>query len=429
MAAAQVSQAPMLQPKPSAPVLPQSAPLSPEQIAIIKATAPVLKEHGVTITTLFYKNMIDANPELRNIFSSSSQANGRQPRALAQSVLAYATYIDDLPKLQHAVERIAQKHVSLTIQPAQYDIVGKYLMEAIGIVLGDAATPAIVDAWTNAYNILASVFIGREAELYRAHENWTGFRKFKILRKEREADRITSFYLTPKDGQPLPKFLPGQYISVQVFVPELGHLQSRQYSLSEAPEKEGAYYRISVKREHDDAVDVDGLISNMLHDKFNVGDEVELTHPQGEFLIDPADPTKEGVPGVFISAGVGATPLLSMLDSLTQSSISVRRPVSWLHTSRSKESLPFGEAVQRIQERNKDQVSTHVFLREDRDARFDLLNLEHDKDLFTHNNKTEYFICGPESFMLEVRQTLQGLGVARERIFLELFQTGDVIDD
>ena len=139
-------------------------------MAIIKATVPVLQVHGEAITKTMYDNMIGAHPELHNVFSTTSQTTGRQPRALARSVLAYAMYIDDLPKLAHAVERIAQKHVSLFIQPEQYDIVGGHLIGAIGQVLGDAATPEIVDAWTAAYGVLAKVFIDREQELYKADE-------------------------------------------------------------------------------------------------------------------------------------------------------------------------------------------------------------------------------------------------------------------
>ncbi|KAK4466133.1 putative flavohemo protein [Cladorrhinum samala] len=416
--------------------------LTNEQIAIVKATAPVLKEHGVTITTVFYKNMITEVPELHNIFSTTSQATGRQPRALAGAVLGYATYIDDLPKLAHAVERIAHKHVSLHVTPEQYDIVGKYLIQAIGQVLGDAATPEIVDAWTAAYGVLADVFINREAEMYKANaaENWVGWRKFRIADKVVESTNITSFHLVPSDGAtPLPKYLPGQYISVQVYVPELGYLQSRQYSLSEGPTEKQNHYRITVKREEDEKVGVIGLISNLLHEKYAVGDEVEVSHPQGEFVLDPQDTKKEGVPAVFISAGVGATPLKAMLDSLVAPS-AVKRPISWIHTSRSRLVQPFAEDVQRICREN-DNVSANVFLRklgpgdeagvnyQFGDMRLDLAHLDGEKDLFLNVPEAEYFVCAPEQFMIDIRQILVGFGVDKSRIYMELFQTGDVSDD
>ncbi|KAK4183610.1 putative flavohemo protein [Podospora australis] len=419
-----------------------AATVSPAQISIVKATAPVLKEHGVTITTTFYQNLITDIPELHNFFSITSQRTGAQPRALAGAVLAYATYIDDLPKLAHAVERIAHKHVSLQVTPEQYDIVGKYLIAAIGQVLGDAATPEIVDAWTAAYGVLANVFINREGEMYKANaaENWTGWRKFRITKKVPESSNITSFYLGPSDGvTPLPKFLPGQYVSLQLPVAELGFNQSRQYSLSEGPKAEGAYYRISVKREEAAEPGVPGLISNMLHDKYAVGDEVELSHPQGEFVVDPHDTSKEGVPVVLISVGVGATPLKSILDSLVDAK-AVKRPISWIHSSQSSLTQPFSREVRKVCRENSN-VAANVFLRtlgaDDRqgehyefgDMRLDLAKLDKDRDLFLGNSSTEYFICGPEDFMVEVRRILVGLGVERSRIALELFATGDVSDE
>ncbi|KAK3317280.1 globin-like protein [Cercophora scortea] len=419
----------------------------PDSIAIIKSTAPVLAVHGNTITTLFYNTMIAENSSLNNIFSTTSQTTGRQPRALAGAVLAYATYIDDLPKLTHAIERIAHKHASLQVTPAQYDIVGKYLMQAIGQVLGAAATAEIVDAWTAAYGFLASVFIGREADLYKsqAADGWLGWRKFRIAKKVPESGNITSFYLTPSDGVvPLPKFLPGQYVSLQLPVPSLGYLQSRQYSLSAAPREKGETYRISVKREEgQQPLGIKGIISNMLHDEFSEGGEVELSHPQGEFVLDPADKGKEGVPVVLISAGVGATALMSILDSLTPSqeaAVPVKRPVSWIHASWSSELEPFGEAVRKIAGENEN-VSANVFLETLREgdklgvqyqfaeSKLDLAKLDQEKDLHVGDSRSEYYLCGSEGFMVEMRRALVALGVDKERVYLELFATGDVGDE
>ena len=153
---------------------------------------------------------------------------------------------DDLGVLAPTVELICHKHASLYIRPEQYNIVGTYLLAAMKEILGDALTPEIHDAWAAAYWQLANVMIGKEEELYKSADGWTDWRDFKIDRKENESDEITSFYLVPVDGKPLPSFKPGQYISVQTEVPEFGHLQARQYSLSEAPRSD--YYRISVKR-------------------------------------------------------------------------------------------------------------------------------------------------------------------------------------
>lgn len=352
-------------------------------------------------------------------------------RALARAVVGYAMYIDDLPKLKHAVERIAQKHVSLFIQPEQYDVVGAHLIGAIGQVLGHAATPDILDAWTAAYGILASTFIGREKELYKADEQWKGWRKFRIARKVPEAEDIVSFYLEPEDGATsLPKFLPGQYVSLQVYAPRLGHLQSRQYSLSHWPAEDGKCYRVSVKKQRDGSLSVDGLVSNLLHYSHQEGDTVELSHPHGEFFLNPSDVSKAGAPVVLISAGVGATPLVSMLHALTQPS-AVDRPVSWVHTSRSSATQPFADEVATVVKGREPKVVQHyVHLRQgtsgEEKPRLDISTLERERQLFVHDRRAEYFVCGPEEFMLDVRRKLVEFGVEQTRVFLELFATGDV---
>ncbi|KAK1961279.1 globin [Colletotrichum sublineola] len=420
--------------------------LTQDQINIVKSTAPVLKVHGETITTLFYKDMIDTHPELKNVFSLRNQASGEQPRALAQSIIAYATYIDDLPKLKAAVERIAHKHASLYIRPEQYDIVGTHLMKAIGEVLGDALTPEIAEAWTAAYAQLSQVFIGREGEMYREAGPWTDWRKFKIVRRIDESDSVTSFYLAPSDGKlPLPKYLPGQYISVQVPVPQLGGItQPRQYSLSDATSK-GDYYRISVKREativdapQDDVSKglVPGLVSNLLHHNYQVGDEVEVSHPQGDFFLDTAQADKADVPLVLLSAGVGATPLISILNTvLGPESKTPNRPVKWIHAARNSGSLVFAKHIRNLT-RERENVSAHIFLNEvkpgdrkgqeyDFEQHLDLTRLPQE-DLGLADNRTEYYVCGPRDWMLKVRLVLESMGVERERVKLELFATGDV---
>jgi nitric oxide dioxygenase len=417
-----------------------AAPITSEQIALVKATVPVLQQQGEAITTAFYNNLLAANPDLRNIFSASAQANGRQPKALAGAVLAYATYIDNLPVLAAAVERIAHKHVSLGVQPEHYPIVGKFLLEAIVEVLGpEVATTDILDAWAAAYGELANIFIGAEKSMYAENGEWQGWRKFRVERRVPESESIESFYLSPVDGsKQLPSYRPGQFVTLRIKLPELGGIyQSRHYSLSEAPRHPAVDgYRISVKRE-DGAADGGpaGMVSNALHKDYVVGTEVELSHPQGVFCLT-SDKTKENVPVVLISAGVGATPLMAMLETLTSPQTAVRRPVSWIHTSHSARTIPFTEPVRRIC-RDNEHVSAHVFLSsagpEESAADYQLLpmrlnlaNLDCDRDLFINNTSTEYFICGPETFMADMRRSLVDMGVDKQRISLELFAQGSV---
>ncbi|KAI5864120.1 flavohemo protein [Durotheca rogersii] len=410
-----------------------AAPISPEHIAIVKATAPVLKEHGVTITSLFYKNMIGAHPELKNIFSLSNQASGDQPRALAAAVLAYATYVDDLGKLGHLVERIAHKHESLNVQPDQYQIVGKHLIEAVATVLGDACTPDIAEAWTAAYAALAYIFIGRERQLYAAHGDWPGWRRFRIARKEPETAAITSFYLEPEDGAALPAFLPGQYVSIQLFVPQLGHMQPRQYSLSEAPRPD--YYRISVKREDGAGAGLPGLISNILHADYHVGDTLELSAPAGEFFIDPNADAEQ--PVVLISAGVGLTPMISIVNSATAAAAAggPKRRISWIHGAHTAAARAFAGRVREAAAQGT-LLNTTLFVTEpaagdaqgaeyDVAGRIDLAKVDREAALFLGDARAEYYVCGPYAFMKDVEAWLVRAGVAEDRVHLEVFGTGD----
>jgi len=417
--------------------------LTPDQVAIVKSTVPILKEHGQTITTAMYRNLLHDYPSLKNYFSLRSQHTGQQPAALANSVLAYATYIDDLGKLSHAVERIAQKHVSLYIQPEQYAIVGKYLVAAFGEVLGDALTDEVKEAWIAAYGQLAEIFIGREKQLYDQNGPWKSWRRFKIARKEMENDTVASFYLEPTDGEPLPKYLPGQYVSLQLPISEGGDFkQSRQFSLSEAPSDNLDHYRVSVKKESMDqgATMQDmaegrspGLISNLLHDKYNVGDEVELSAPAGEFFVDPSVPSEK--PLVLISGGVGATPMSAILEA-TLASPSSNRPISWIHTARNSGTACFTQKARDVASQHPN-VRATVFLKQAREAdakgvaydfegRMAHDKLEELKLLPLSEPEAEYYICGPEPWMIELRAWLAERRVPLERIHLELFGTGDV---
>ena len=106
-------------------------------------------------------------PAIRDLFNQSHHGEtGSQPKALAAAVLAYAKNIDNLGVLTAAVERIAQKHVGLNILPEHYPAVADALLGAIGDVLGEAATPAIMAAWGEAYWFLADMLIGREKQIY-----------------------------------------------------------------------------------------------------------------------------------------------------------------------------------------------------------------------------------------------------------------------
>jgi nitric oxide dioxygenase len=411
--------------------------LTPEQVQIVRSTVPVLKAHGNDITTHFYKTLLDEIPDLHNIFNTANQANGFQPRALAGSLYAYASHIDDLGALSPAVERICQKHASLYVKPEHYKIVGEYLLRAMGDVLGAALTKDILNAWEAAYWQLANIMISKEGQIMEASAGWTDWRDFRIAKKIKESDEITSFYLEPVDGKALPSYKPGQYLSVMTKVPKLNYLQPRQYSLSDKPDS--GHYRISVKKEagvpatEPEAVVHPGYISNVLHDLRNEGDILSVSHPAGEFFFDPE--ADKDSPLVLLSAGVGLTPMVSILNTLVEGGS--KQCISFVHGARDTSVQAFGGYIRDVAKRH-DNVTASFFIGApgaERDikgvhyhhaGRVRLDVLDETNDLCLKDSNAKYFICGPEGFMSAMQKQLLESGVDQERIKMEVFGTGDM---
>jgi nitric oxide dioxygenase len=278
----------------------------------IDASVPVLREHGLAITRTFYRNMFAAHPELTNLFNMGNQASGVQQQSLASAVFAYAANIDNAAALGPVVSRIVHKHASVGIKAEHYPIVGRHLLGAIQEVLGDAATPALISAWDEAYAELATALINTEKELYAQAGTAPGqLRGMRVVDIRNESEDIKSFVLEASDGEPVPVFKPGQYVSVSVTFDD-GTTQLRQYSLSDAPNP----YRlqISVKRERKEGEKPAGRVSNWLHDHVARGSILQVTHPFGDFTPD----TESHSPIVLLSAGVGITPMVSVLNRIAQ---------------------------------------------------------------------------------------------------------------
>ena len=257
--------------------------MTPDQKQLIKATIPTLKEHGQLLTTHFYQRVFAHHPELKNVFNQANQQSGRQPMALASAVLAYAEHIDNPAVLVSALVRIGHKHTSLDIRPEQYPVVGHHLLASISEVLGEAATPELLNAWGAAYNQLARLMIGTEADLYAAQltkpGGWTGWRSFVVRTKVQESDSITCFHLYPTDGGLVGQHTPGQYVSLRLFLPELQLLQPHQYRITNAPNS--SHYCISVKRKSDGNHTLNDPFSRHLCEVIQVGDCLELSAPAG----------------------------------------------------------------------------------------------------------------------------------------------------
>ncbi|HSI65911.1 MAG TPA: NO-inducible flavohemoprotein [Planococcus sp. (in: firmicutes)] len=383
--------------------------LSEQTRTIVKSTAPVLAEHGTTITTVFYKNMFEAHPELLNIFNHANQAQGRQQAALANTVYAAAVHIDNLEAILPAVVQIANKHVSLGVKAEHYPIVGEYLLKAIKEVLGDAATDEILTAWEEAYGVIAGAFIDLEEDMYKKVENqkdgWSFFKDFKVVNKVKESDAITSFHLKPADGSNVPVYQPGQYISIRLDIPGEKYLSNRQYSLSQASRPDE--FRISVKREADN--DPNGVASIYLHDHVNVGDLVEISAPAGVFVLD----AKNETPVAFISGGVGITPMMSMFE--TVATLTPKRPTTFLHAARNESLHAFDKDIQK-HAATMENVSYHTVYSDQPNGFITREMLEQYVDI-----SGEAYVCGPVPFMEAVIQHLRAMGMEDSQIHFEFF--------
>lgn len=383
----------------------------PQTIALIQATVPLLKSRGEDITRHFYRAMLTEHPELKAFFNEAHQAEGTQARALAGAVLAYASHIDRLHEIAPALPRIIQKHVALGVQPEHYPIVGACLLAAIREVLGaDVATDEIIAAWAEAYGALAQLLIDAEEQVYAATAalpgGWRGQREMVVARKERESELITSFYLEPVDGQLLPPFHPGQYLTLVLSID--GRTVRRNYSLSDAPGK--PWYRVSIKREDG------GLVSNWMHDTAEVGTRLSVQAPAGEFTLD-ATATR---PLVLVTGGVGITPAMSMLESAAASG----RPIRFIHAARHGGVHAFRERVDLLAAAHDNVRALYVYdAPRDGDEPHEVgyvtdallaRHLPEDRDV-------DLYLLGPKPFMQAVYRAGRALGVPTAQLRYEFF--------
>ncbi|HWV14158.1 MAG TPA: NO-inducible flavohemoprotein [Cellvibrio sp.] len=390
--------------------------LSMKTIELVKSTIPLLEAAGVAITEHFYERLFRLNPELKNIFNLRNQQSGRQQFALFSAIAAYAKNIENPSVLASAIERIAHKHTSFNVQPEHYAVVGHHLIETLRELAPDAFTPDIEAAWSEAYTYLASVFIGRERELYQAGEQqpggWTGVRTFNVQQKTLESEYVTSFTLVPSDGGAIRAYKPGQYLAVRVKPAGAEYFHIRQYSLSD--KFNGEHYRISVKRETDP---VAGAVSHYLHNSINIGDQLEVLPPAGDFFLQSTDTAN-----VLISAGVGLTPMISMLEAIVASQS--HAPVFFLHACENARQHSFVERIKELQQQSQNVKSftwynhSHAQLASNIYSGLMEITAIADQLPLAQGN---FYLCGPTGFMKFAKDQLVALGVGDERIHYEVF--------
>jgi ferredoxin-NADP reductase/MOSC domain-containing protein YiiM len=282
------------------------------------------------------------------------------------------------------------------------------------------AIPALSDGWRGSFEaLLEQAEQGASGNRGLAPPSsgppaWTGLRPFRVAEVVPESRSIASFLLEPVDGEPLPPFEPGQFLTTRVRPADAPGTLLRSFSLSAMPDPRR--YRISVKREPD------GVVSRHLHERMAAGDVIEVGAPRGLFTLDPAAGDE---PVVLLSAGVGATPMLAMLESLAAAGSD--REVWWIHGARNRAEHAFADEARRLLAALPG-ARSHV-----RYSRPDVSDAAgRDYDAAGHvtlealqqlgvTPSAGYYLCGPLPWMRELSAGLVRSGIAAERIHTEIF--------
>ncbi len=385
---------------------------------LVKLTAPLLREQGAALSRHFYTDLFGQYPELIPMFNQASQKSECQQQSFALVMTAWAEHITRPEVLEPVLAIVANKHVSLGILPEHYPMVGKQWLTTLKNVLGEHATDEVMAAWSQAYDELANILISKEHASYQQimaqDGGWIGWRAFRVTRKVAESEEITSFYLNPSDGGEVPSYRPGQHIALRLFVPELGILQPRQYSLSAPPG--GAQFRISVKRESWGDQAGAGVVGGNLHRYLQEGAAVDITPPMGEFFLHE----DRNTPVVLISAGVGVTPLLAMLGHLINEGST--RQIRFIHACRHGGVHAFKAYIADLA-RHSPNLRVAIYYETPREedvagqdyqqaGRIDMDTVGSD---FTPD-EADYYLCGPVPFMQAHRASLMAQGVPSDVI-------------
>jgi ferredoxin-NADP reductase/MOSC domain-containing protein YiiM/ferredoxin len=241
---------------------------------------------------------------------------------------------------------------------------------------------------------------------------WPGFRPLRVAEVYREAANVVSLSLEQTGGTPLPAALAGQFLVLRLRASPNGPMLLRNYSMSGMPGA-GAY-RVSVKRE------TNGIVSSFLYDHEQAGDILEVSAPRGGFILRSGD-----TPVVLLSAGIGATPVLAMLHSL--SSAASRREVWWIYGARNRAEHPFAQESRGLLKPLLNSRSHIVYSKPDSG---DELGVDYDSvghvdapllDRLGVTRDADFYLCGPPAFLRDLTGGLKTWGADSTRIHMEVF--------
>ena len=288
--------------------------------------------------------------------------------------------------------------------------------------------PSLPPEWRQTFKELLTTVGDRTKKDIAPTRAWQGFRPFVVDQKVRESQTITSFYLVPEDGEPLPVFMPGQFLTFKLSIPVYPKPEIRNYSLSDSP-IHPEYYRITIKREPLSESPSVVSVSNYFHDQVEPGTKLQVAAPRGDFFLDP----QEESPVVLLSGGVGLTPMISMLNALVESG--KKRPVWFVHGTRNGIHHAMCKHMRRVAAEN-DNVTLHI--RYSRPQPEDLKGRDYDStghvtvdflgELLPDKDR-DFYLCGPPPFMKSLMKDLRDWGVPENRIHFELFGPASLLQE
>ncbi|KQR44691.1 hypothetical protein ASF82_14980 [Frigoribacterium sp. Leaf164] len=435
--------------------------ITSSHLTALRSTLPLVEARAAAIADDFYARLFADRPDLlRDQFNRGDQAQGRQQRELALTIVTVArdvvgTQVGSGPAgsatgpavpvapwsspapspwavrvaARETLSRLAQRHAAIGVTRDEHDVFERHLRDAFAAALGDDWSGVVVDAWLALWRQTRDELVAAVERTYRAADLEPGedWREALVTERRVEAEDVVALTLVSADSEALPTYRAGQFASIQVTLPD-GARQIRQYSLRGGSDEQ---WRVSARVLG--GVPELGLppgeVSNHLLRHVAVGDVVSVSPPIGSLTIDELDDS----PLVFVSAGIGCTPVLGMLDHLVRTD--PRRQVTVLHFERTPErhahraelealvaAMPAGRlrvsytqgslsAVTALAEASLDGPGVYL----------DPIDL----DTVDLTPQHRVFLCGPVPFMAIARNALIAHGVPASRVHHFVFGPDD----
>ena len=285
--------------------------------------------------------------------------------------------------------------------------------------------PALSQGWQGSFQAMlqqdlnAKTTAGNPGLAYEEQPPaWPGFRQMRVAQIRKESDSITSFVLIPIDDQPLPVCQAGQFVVLRLPVNPGKPPVLRSYSLSDLPAAD--HFRISVKRESN------GIGSSFLCDRAHDGDLLDVSAPRGTFTLRPSKN-----PIVLLSAGVGATPVMAMLHALAAESS--QQEIWWIYGARNRRDHPFAEESRSLL---KQLSRGRAYIVYSRPSATDKMGADFDApghvdtallERIGVSQASDFYLCGPTSFLQNMRDGLHNWNVPATNVHSEIFGTLEAI--